>query len=369
MSALPPRGLGRSRGRWLPALLLGTACNPPPTGSASTTDAELSGPAEPTSQDTPPTTTGDELSTSPPTTSTDSQGGSGGGSGATTSSTSDSTGGPVCGDGVIDPTEGCEPAVPGVDDCKCHAQTCEPFACGNGTIEPCEECDLGADNGLDKYNGCTSACKRMAHCGDKNLDAPDEVCDAGESGGPVDGTDVKCSGLCKWVGRAVFVTRAQFTGDLGGLAGADLKCRNAAAAAGLDNPGDYRAWLSNSDDSPLTTFTTQSDENAPYYRLGDVQVLAPDFSSLVSSGLAYPIEYDEDGKLVDDGKPMVWTNTTATGKFANNAAHCNNWSSAEDSWKGWHGYLNQTGPAWTEGSKSLLHCNLSAHLYCFQDAP
>ncbi|MDE0205503.1 MAG: hypothetical protein OXP66_05695, partial [Candidatus Tectomicrobia bacterium] len=40
----------------------------------------------------------------------------------------------------------------------------------------------------------------------------------------------------------VFVTKAAFQGNFGGLAGADARCQSAARDAGL--PGLFRAWLS-----------------------------------------------------------------------------------------------------------------------------
>ena len=43
----------------------------------------------------------------------------------------------------------------------------------------------------------------------------------------------------------VFVTSQTFTGNLGGIAGADQKCQDLADAAGL--PGIYKAWLADSD--------------------------------------------------------------------------------------------------------------------------
>ena len=55
----------------------------------------------------------------------------------------------------------------------------------------------------------------------------------------------------------MFITDNQFTGDLGGLDGADDKCQGEADGAD-DLAGTYRAWLSDFTGSPSTRFETQA---------------------------------------------------------------------------------------------------------------
>src|SRR5687768_3468798 len=52
----------------------------------------------------------------------------------------------------------------------------------------------------------------------------------------------------------VFATSQKFTGNLGGVAGADRKCQDLATAPGVGLPGTYMAWLSDSTNSPFTRF-------------------------------------------------------------------------------------------------------------------
>lgn len=52
--------------------------------------------------------------------------------------------------------------------------------------------------------------------------------------------------------KTVFVTSQTYTGNLGGLAGADAQCNLLAKAAGLE--GSYLAWLSDATESPSTRF-------------------------------------------------------------------------------------------------------------------
>jgi len=76
---------------------------------------------------------------------------------------STSAGTPPCGNGIVDPTEDCDPSSPSGAVCLpnelCVACTCT--TCGNGTLDPGEECDLSSPSGAlvcDPGEVCTSAC-------------------------------------------------------------------------------------------------------------------------------------------------------------------------------------------------------------------
>jgi cysteine-rich repeat protein len=109
---------------------------------------------------------------------------------------------PACGDGVVDPGEGCDDGnTTGGDGCG-PACACEA-TCGDGVVAgPCEQCDLEADNcaaGACCAAGCTSACRATGRCtgsggccvsaadcaggegccGNGVVDAPGEACDDG----------------------------------------------------------------------------------------------------------------------------------------------------------------------------------------------
>lgn len=89
---------------------------------------------------------------------------------------------------------------------------------------------------------------------------PDDNC-------PLEGPNVDGFG-CQ--SKTVFVTSGTYTGNLGGLTGADQECNTLAAAANL--PGTYKAWLSTSNGSPSTRFVQSS---VPY-KLVDDTVIAED---------------------------------------------------------------------------------------------
>ncbi len=96
----------------------------------------------------------------------------------------------VCGDGVLDSSEGCEGEVPGCASCAvlpnwvCRfdadagVSTCSN-KCSDGFVNPGEECDDGADNSDTEPGACRSDCK-LAHCGDGVVDPGlNEECDDG----------------------------------------------------------------------------------------------------------------------------------------------------------------------------------------------
>jgi fibro-slime domain-containing protein len=55
---------------------------------------------------------------------------------------------------------------------------CEP-TCGDGVVAGSEECDLGAEQNIGGYAGCTADCRRGPSCGDGTVQAPNEACDDG----------------------------------------------------------------------------------------------------------------------------------------------------------------------------------------------
>jgi uncharacterized repeat protein (TIGR01451 family) len=96
----------------------------------------------------------------------------------------DCDGGPICGDGVLDPGEECDDGN-NVDGDGCSAD-CKIEYCGDGNLDPGEECDDG--NNVDG-DGCSADCT-LEYCGDGVLN-PGEECDDGNN---VDGDG--CSANC-----------------------------------------------------------------------------------------------------------------------------------------------------------------------------
>ncbi|MFY0537463.1 hypothetical protein [Nannocystis pusilla] len=163
---------------------------------------------------------------------------------------------PVCGDDIAEGAEECDFGKANADDGGCTLQ-CKLATCGDGLVwEGVEQCDMGAGNS-DEYGGCRpDTCHWAARCGDGVVDLAYETCDRGELNGTgvTDDEFAPCDLTCGFYGRLFFITADMFTGALGGVSGADLKCRAAASRAGLPHANTYRAWISDDFQSPATRF-------------------------------------------------------------------------------------------------------------------
>lgn len=190
-------------------------------------------------------------------------------------------------------------------------------------------------------------------CGNGSTD-DDEECD------PSDPKLVEvavCNDACKWKGVVVFVTDAEFLGDLGGVEGADQKCRDAAAQAGLQSPEKYIAWLSVGDNTAASRVPLV---DKPYYVLsGDA--IALDQGALLSGKLLHAIDVTENKDVL--GIRRVWTNTTPAGETASKSADCQSFTSPSDADSAAFGFTKDTGTSWTEAMQT--YCDKPLRLYCF----
>jgi hypothetical protein len=160
-------------------------------------------------------------------------------------------------------------------------------------------------------------------------------------------------------GKFVFVTSSGFLGNLGGTAGGNTDCNNAASAAGL--PGTYKAWLSTAaaGDNPASSFTQST---IPYVLVDNTQV-AENWAGLVSGTLEHAIDEDEHGTITTQSS--VWTGTNANGTaptYPQQVLDCFGWS--DDTDLAYVGSPGATNSNWSiqEG----IMCNNVEPLYCFQ---
>jgi len=220
-------------------------------------------------------------------------------------------------------------------------------ACGNGVLEADEQCDsadlggatcstLGFDSGT---LSCTTQCVLNAAACAKYTPTPRPTATPTPSY------------------KRAFVTSLGYSGDLGGIAGADAECNSLAASAGM--AGLWAAWLST---PAVNAWERISDAE---YRRVDGALIAVSLDDLVDGTIANPINLTESGLL--SGK-YVWTGTDAAGNYAgHNDDNCGQWSNGWSSGYGKVGYSNRTNGEWTNSDGAA--CNLccpNPGLYCFE---
>jgi hypothetical protein len=128
--------------------------------------------------------------------------------------------------------------------------------------------------------------------------------------------------------KLVFVSSVRYTGNMGGLAGADTNCQSLAAAAGRQ--GQFRAWLSTLS-TPAWMRLTHS---AVPYVLRSGAVVANDWSDFTSGTLRHAIDETEGDAPPPNStshcNPLAfWTATDERGaEFG--PADCTGWTDATD---------------------------------------
>ena len=348
--------------------------------TSSPQDTGPSGPGDPPSG--PPSylpgAVGDVPTTSSPTTGLDS---SGAADEPGTSSTS--TGGEAattvapdpeaCGNNVLDPGEQCDLGFANnADDSGPCTKACKTAFCGDGLVRADTEiCDLGPNNNDATYGGCTQTCEPGPHCNDGILQPEEEECDA--SAPALEGVVACDPDNCRFKARLAFVTDATFSGDLGGLAGADAACVAAATLAGLDNAAAFQAWLCDGVTAPAARLVKAANDPLPYARR-DGKQLAYSLAYLTTQGMDYPLDRTEYGVALLP-EQYAWTNVTPKGQPFSPTDHCQTWNSASPRDSARVGQISPESaadlPGWyiqTRWSSYVTRlCNFERHLYCFED--
>ena len=157
--------------------------------------------------------------------------------------------------------------------------------------------------------------------------------------------------------KIAFVTSEEFDGNLGGLAGADAKCQNAATTAGLD--GSWKAWVSVDTNSvPAARFAFP----ARGYETIDGRFLGGTNFDTFPEEILNPLDVDENGQAVVLGNTFVWTGIESRGRATSS---CIEWTSNSNADDGATGTTSGTSTNWTQAI-SHVDCSNVQHLYCFE---
>lgn len=156
----------------------------------------------------------------------------------------------------------------------------------------------------------------------------------------------------------IFVTNTSFVGtSLGGVAGADAKCVDAAAGAGLSGRA-FRAWISDGTQAPSSPTNNFTRANKPYVTTAGT-VIATSWDDLVDGTLASPLVWDQSGGSAGGA---VWTGVLSNG--AAGSPHCEGWTVGGVNGEGLVGAAGAVNGTWSGGQ--TLGCKSSARLYCLE---
>ena len=212
---------------------------------------------------------------------------------------------------------------------------------------------------------CVNTANDPSFCGDCQTDCGAEnYCDNGTCKGLTGTactTHEECStSLCFrdvcTAAKLVFVSSSSHTGNLGGLSGADSICQGLASSADL--PGTYKAWLSDSTQSPSTRFAKST---IPYIRV-DGAVVALNWTDLTDAQLSNPIVLDENGALHPE--VYVQTGTRVQGQAEMDIYLCEGWHTAALTVRRYIGISAYTDNRWTNNFDTS--CYMPIQMYCFQ---
>ena len=132
------------------------------------------------------------------------------------------------------------------------------------------------------------------------------------------------SGHTQFGHREAFVTSVEVTGNLGGVAGGDLACQSAAAAANVYAPGTFKALLNTS--APGSNLTDRIEFDGPWYRR-DGLLFAHDKAELTGGAVTLPLNVTDSGAYL--GIAVALTGATELG--APSGFDCAGWTSAGNS--------------------------------------
>jgi hypothetical protein len=150
-----------------------------------------------------------------------------------------------------------------------------------------------------------------------------------------------------------FVTAALYSGNLGGLVGADQKCQQMADLAQLG--GTFLAWISIDTDATRTADRWPTDS---VFDLVNGFRFASSYAELVGAGPHNPpLAITQSGGGLPPAA-AVWTGGGSNATLSD----CNDWTNGSPSFNGTRATVGSGN--WQNGG--TLPCHNQAHLYCFE---
>ena len=171
--------------------------------------------------------------------------------------------------------------------------------------------------------------------------------------------DPCATGACDLV---MFVSSKRFSGNIGGVLGADAECQRLAQEAHLPRSERFHSWLVGTPDGRVEGHQAQISPNRSYKLPNDARILIADNGSNLTSGnLRHAITADE---KKTEYKGTVWTNAAADGSRIDNS--CGDFTTT--SGNGTIGDATSTSTSWAARSAAgtSASCAELLPIYCVE---
>ena len=157
-----------------------------------------------------------------------------------------------------------------------------------------------------------------------------------------------------------FVTSlASYSGNLGGLEGADEQCQSLATAAGLPQ-NTYKAWLSTSSVNAIDRLGS----GRGWVRV-DGKPFADTREDIAAGKIFHPLRVDENGDYDNHSwGTSVWTGTGGSGTVHPSSGTCSDWTSSDSGVSGGVGNDDAVGAAFSASAGPACSDDIY-RLYCF----
>ncbi len=181
----------------------------------------------------------------------------------------------------------------------------------------------------------------------------------------ISGTAIAEANFVQIPANLAFVSSALYTGDLGGIAGANATCNSLATAAGInDTTGDaYIAWLS-ANGSPVLG---RLPSNLGGFTRTDGAPFALSGAALLNGAALVPLNVDEAGlrhsNVENKQLAFTLTATDTAGAYLDGAGDCGGWTRASVGCAPSVGLMSGGPVVWTAGQTDSTPL-YGAHLAC-----
>jgi hypothetical protein len=164
-------------------------------------------------------------------------------------------------------------------------------------------------------------------------------------------------------GKRIFVTATAYTGNLGGISGADAKC---TSDANKPTTGTYKAYLSEGTNriACSVNWCSDSSQMVDWPMVPQRNYIRSDRSKLIGKSFDNGVLDFFGGNSIDDTAHAVWVGLYLSYTSNSSPASCQAWTSASAGQSGYIGDASSANTAHRNNGPST--CDVARRLYCVE---